>query len=157
MTAVPETFGMRLRRLPTGIGGAVFWLAIWSGILWLVRQAPSMSSPVLGWMQTIVAVAMFGLAVPLTLKIVRQRFLWSLRSKLILTYLLIGLAPVLLFLTLVLISTYLAVGQFSIHLADTRMQQHLDEIGLDNASRVSRIAQIMRQLAEHPPPTLRRR
>ena len=155
MTAVPETFGMRLRRLPTGIGGAVFWLAIWSGILWLVRQAPSMSSPVLGWMQTIVAVAMFGLAVPLTLKIVRQRFLWSLRSKLILTYLLIGLAPVLLFLTLVSVSTYLAVGQFSIHLADTRMQQHLDEIGLDNASRVSRIAQIMRQLAEHPPPTLR--
>src|SRR5438874_5440747 len=148
LAAVPETAGqtpwLRLRRLPTGVAGAVFWLALWFGLLWLVRQVPRVGSPLLGWMQIVVGIALIALAVPLAWKIMQQRFLWSLRSKLVLTYLLIGLAPVVLFLTLVVISAYLAAGQFSIHLADTRMQQHLDEIGLDNAAHVSRIAHILR-------------
>jgi len=151
MTAVPEAVSLRLRKIPTGVAGAVFWLAVWSGVLWLVRHVPNAHSPLLTWMQIIVGVALFALALPLALKIVRQRFLWSLRSKLVLTYLLIGLAPVLLFLTLVVISAYLAAGQFSIHLADTRMQQHLDEIGLENAARISRIAQIMRLTRDQVP------
>ena len=44
--------------------------------------------------------------------------LWSLRNKLVLTYLLIGLAPVVLFVTLVSVMAYIAAGQFAIHLAD---------------------------------------
>jgi len=156
MAAAPETaVGLGLRRIPTGIAGGVFWLAVWSGVLWLIRHVPSVESPVLGWMQIVVGIALIALAVPLAWKIVQQRFLWSLRSKLVLTYLLIGLAPVLLFLTLVAISTYLAAGQFSIHLAETRMQQHLDEIGLENAGHAARIAQMLREAGQegtaHPP------
>ena len=29
------------RRPPTGIAGAVFWLALWFGLLWLLRQTPA--------------------------------------------------------------------------------------------------------------------
>ncbi|HEX3571227.1 MAG TPA: SpoIIE family protein phosphatase [Acidobacteriaceae bacterium] len=157
MAAVPETASpLRLRRIPTGVAGAVFWLTVWFGLLWLVRQVPRAGSPVLAWMQVGVGLALIALAVPLAWKIIQQRFLWSLRSKLVLTYLLIGLAPVVLFLTLAVISAYLTAGQFSIHLADTRMQQHLDEIGLENAVRVSRIAPMIRAqtkgLAAPPPP-----
>jgi phosphoserine phosphatase RsbU/P len=145
MAAVPEAApALRLRRLPTGVAGAVFWLALWFGVLWLVRQVPRAGAPLLGWMQVVVGIALIGLAVPLAWRVIQQRLLWSLRSKLVLTYLLIGLAPVVLFLTLVLISAYLAAGQFSIHLADTRMQQHLDGIGVENAAHVSRIAHLMR-------------
>ena len=46
--------------------------------------------------------------------------LWSLRNKLVITYLLIGLAPVVLFVTLVSVMAYVAAGQFSIHLVDSR-------------------------------------
>ena len=79
-----------------------------------------------------------------------SHLLWSLRNKLILTYLLIGLAPVVLFLTLAAISAYIAAGQFSIHLADTRMHQQLDEIGVDNSARASRQARMMRDRAGQP-------
>ena len=65
--------------------------------------------------------------------------LWSLRNKLVLTYLLIGLAPVVLFVTLVLISAYIAAGQFAIHLADTRMQSQLDWLSAENANREDRV------------------
>jgi len=127
MAAVPEaSSGLRLRRIPTGVAGAVFWLALWFGVLWLVRVVPHGASPLLGWMQIVVGLTLIGFAVQLDWRLIQQRLLWSLRSKLVLTYLLIGLAPVLLFLILVGISAYLAAGQFSIHLADTRMQQHLD-------------------------------
>jgi sigma-B regulation protein RsbU (phosphoserine phosphatase) len=136
------------------VAGAVFWLALWFGVLWLVRVVPHGNSPILGWMQIVVGVALIGFAVPLGWRLVQQRLLWSLRSKLVLTYLLIGLAPVLLFLTLVGISAYLAAGQFSIHLADTRMQQHLDEIGMENAGHASRMARIIRDSGNIrlPPP-----
>ena len=156
MAAVPEaSSGLRLRRIPTGVAGAVFWLALWFGVLWLVRATPHGASPLLGWMQIVVGLTLIGFAVPLAWRLIQQRLLWSLRSKLVLTYLLIGLAPVLLFLILVGISAYLAAGQFSIHLADTRMQQHLDEIGMENAGHTARIASIIRQTGNTstlPPP-----
>ena len=146
MAAVPEAAStLRLRRIPTGVAGAVFWLSLWFGVLWLVRAVPHGTSPLLGWMQIVVGVALIGFAVPLAWRLVQQRLLWSLRSKLVMTYLLIGLAPVLLFLILVGISAYLAAGQFSIHLADSRVQQHLDEIGMENAAQAMRLAQIVRE------------
>jgi phosphoserine phosphatase RsbU/P len=138
------------RRPPTGIAGAVFWLALWFGLLWLLRQSPSVTTPLLGWMQILVGLAMIGLAVPLSWRLIHKHLLWSLRNKLILTYLLIGLAPVVLFLTLVIISSYIAAGQFSVHLADNRIRRQLDEIGVDDSARASRIARALRDSAQHP-------
>ena len=138
------------RRPPTGIAGAVFWLALWFGLLWLLRQVPSLGNSLLGWMQILVGVALIGLAVPLAWRLIQKHLLWSLRNKLILTYVLIGVAPVVLFVTLAAISAYIAAGQFSIHLADTRMRQQLDQIGTDNSARASRIARMMRDRAEAP-------
>ncbi len=150
-SGVPETGPQRWkRRLPTGIAGAVFWLALWFGLLWLLRQSPSVTNPLLGWMQIFVGIALIGLAVPLAWRLIRKHLLWSLRNKLILTYILIGLAPVVLFLTLVLISAYIAAGQFSVHLADNRIRQQLDEIGVDDSARASRIARALRDSAQHP-------
>jgi sigma-B regulation protein RsbU (phosphoserine phosphatase) len=137
------------RRPPTGVAGAVFWLALWFGLLWLLRQVPGVGNTLLSAMQVLVGVALAGLAVPLAWRIVNRHFLWSLRNKLILTYLLIGLAPVVLFVTLAMVSAYIAAGQFSIHLADTRIRQQLDEMGTDNSAHASRLANILR---ESPPP-----
>jgi sigma-B regulation protein RsbU (phosphoserine phosphatase) len=131
------------------VAGAVFWLALGFGLLWLLRLAPS-GGTLLGWMQLLVGLALFSLAVPLAWRLVQKHLLWSLRNKLILTYLLIGLAPVVLFLTLAAISAYIAAGQFSIHLADSRMHQQLDALGADNSARASRQARMMRDRAEQP-------
>jgi sigma-B regulation protein RsbU (phosphoserine phosphatase) len=143
------------RRPPTGIAGAAFWLALWAGLLWLVRQVPGAGGPLLAWMQLLVGLALLALAVPLAWKLIRTRLLWSLRSKLILTYLLIGLAPVVLFMTLVAIFAYIAAGQFSIHLADTRMRQEVTQMGEENATRASRLGRLLTLREEGalgPPP-----
>ena len=138
------------RRPPTGVAGAVFWLALGFGLIWLLRLAPSRGSTLLGWMQLLAGLALFSLAVPLAWRLLHQHLLWSLRNKLILTYLLIGLAPVVLFLTLAAISAYIAAGQFSIHLADSRMHQQLDTLGAMSSSRASGIARMIRDRAEQP-------
>src|ERR1035441_492762 len=136
------------RRPPTGVAGAVFWLALWFGLLWLLRQVPATSGALIGWMQALVGLALIGLAVPLTWRLIQKHLLWSLRSKLILTYLLIGLAPVVLFVTWATIFAYIAAGQFSIHLADTRMRQELDQLGVNNAVRAGMTARFLRARQE---------
>lgn len=145
------------RRPPTGIAGATFWLALWFGLLWLLRQVPGVGGTLLSWMQVLVGVALIGLAVPLAWRLIHKHLLWSLRNKLILTYLLIGLAPVVLFVTLVTISSYVAAGQFSIHLADSRMREELDQIGEENSARAERMARMMRERedGQGPPPPRR--
>src|SRR6202012_2155387 len=130
---------------PTGVAGATFWIALWFGLLWLLRRIPGVDGTVMGWMQTLVGVALIGLAVPLAWRLIYKHLLWSLRNKLILTYLLIGLAPVVLFVTLVTISSYVAAGQFSIHLADTRLQTELNQMSTENAHRADFIAHNLEQ------------
>jgi sigma-B regulation protein RsbU (phosphoserine phosphatase) len=131
------------RRPPTGIAGAVFWLALWFGLLWLVRGVPGGGSVFFAWMQVLVGLSLIALAVPLTWQLARRHLLWSLRSKLVLTYLLIGLAPVVLVVTLVAISAYVAAGQFSVHLADTRLRQEISEMAAENGARTARLAHML--------------
>lgn len=94
-------------------------------------------------MEVFAGLALVLVAIPLSLQIVRRRMLWSLRNKLVLTYLLIGLAPVVLFVTLVMVSAYVAAGQFAIHLVDSRLQTELGQMAGANEHRAELIAQVL--------------
>ncbi|HEY2038167.1 MAG TPA: SpoIIE family protein phosphatase [Edaphobacter sp.] len=124
------------RKIPTGLPGAFFWLAVWFALLFALRMIPGSVGSFFTVIQILVGIALAATGIPLTVRIVRQRMLWSLRNKLVVTYLLIGMAPVVLFVTLVLISAYVAAGQFAIHLVDSRLQEELAQISNDNAHRV---------------------
>ncbi len=91
-------------------------------------------------LQIMVAIVLVLVAMPLAWTWVRTRLLWSVRSKLLLTYALVGLAPVVLLATLVMVSAYVAAGQFAIHLVDTRIQQELDAMSAQTAFRVGELA-----------------
>ncbi len=112
---------------------ASFWLAAVFVTLWLTPRWPGHWGT-LGWLLEIFT----GLALVVVLvlwlaRVVQRRMLWSLRNKLILTYLLLGVLPIALLLTLVGISTYIAAGQFAIHLADSRLRAELNRMAQDNA------------------------
>ena len=115
-----------------GLAGAAQWLTLAFLLLWLLRLLHGWPGAFFGVLQWMVALTLLGLAIPLLVRLVQRRMLWSLSNRLILTYLLIGLAPFVLFLTLVLISAYIAAGQFSIHLASTRLQAELNQMAVDN-------------------------
>lgn len=118
--------------LPTGLVGAVFWLALWFCVLLFLRQISGGWGTFFSVMQIFAGLALVAVALPLAWQLVRKHMLWSLRNKLVLTYLLIGLAPVVLFVTLVSISAYIAAGQFAIHLADSRLEAELSQMSVDN-------------------------
>jgi sigma-B regulation protein RsbU (phosphoserine phosphatase) len=129
-------------RPPSGLAGAAFWLACWFCLLLLLRMIPGSWGNFFSVIQVLVGIALASVAIPLGVRIVRRKMLWSLRNKLVVTYLLIGLAPVILFVTLVLISGYVAAGQFSIHLADSRIQEELAQMANENGHRIGRTAEI---------------
>ncbi len=73
----------------------------------------------------------------------RNGLLWRLRNKLVLTYLLIGLAPVALFFTLVFLSSYVAFGQFAVHLVSSRLQMQSSVLGQSNMTLARYAAAVM--------------
>ncbi len=132
------------RRTPhDGLAGAAIWLTIAFFLSWLLSLIPGAIGTFFGVLRVLIVVALCIVAIPLLLRFIRDRMLWSLRNKLILTYLLIGLAPVVLGLTLVTISAYIAAGQFAIHLADTRVQAELDQMSAENGGLVARYAPLL--------------
>jgi phosphoserine phosphatase RsbU/P len=140
---ISQTLSRLLRRLPKGLAGASLWLAVWFCLLFALRQLPGWPGTFFRILQIFVGMALVAVGLPALWLLVRQRMLWSLRNKLVLTYLLIGLAPVVLFVTLVLISGYIAAGQFAIHLADSRLQAELTLMSGENRHRAEHIAQML--------------
>jgi sigma-B regulation protein RsbU (phosphoserine phosphatase) len=134
-------------RLPTGLAGAAFWIALWFCLLMILRLLPGPLGTFFAVLQIFAGVALIAVGIPLLWQVVRRHMLWSLRNKLVLTYLLIGLAPVVLFVTLVLVSGYIAAGQFAIHLADSRLQAELNQMSGENGHRAEQLA---RRLDGHP-------
>ena len=95
-----------------------------------------------------------AVAVPFLWKLVRTHMLWSLRNKLVLTYLLIGLAPVVLFVTLVSVLAYVAAGQFAIHLVDSRIQTELNQMTNETAHRTDLVTQVLNERPNDSPEQL---
>jgi len=108
-----------------------------------LRLIPGAIGTFFSLIQVLVGIALAATAIPLLVRLIRRKMLWSLRNKLVLTYLLIGLAPVVLFVTLVLVSAYIAAGQFAIHLADSRLQEELSQMSSDNGHRIQPIERLM--------------
>jgi sigma-B regulation protein RsbU (phosphoserine phosphatase) len=131
----PRVLALLRERLPTGLAGAAFWLGLWFCSLFVRHLYSGGFRTFLGTVQFFVGIALVSVAIPLTWQLVRKHLLWSLRNKLVLTYLLIGLAPVVLFLTLVGVLAYVAAGQFAIHLTDSRLQAELIQMRNESGHR----------------------
>ncbi len=140
-TTLRATLLSWLRRTPhNGLAGAAIWLSVAFFLSEGLSFVPGALGTLFRVLQVFIVIALVVVAIPLLVRFIRNRMLWSLRNKLILTYLLVGLAPVVLGITLVTISTYIAAGQFAIHLADTRAQAELEQMSADNAGLIARVA-----------------
>jgi phosphoserine phosphatase RsbU/P len=58
--------------------------------------------------------------------------LWKVRNRLIVTYLLMGLAPVVLFVTLATVAAYVFSGQFATYAATSELESALGRLGAEN-------------------------
>lgn len=131
----------RLRRgAPTGfVARAAFWLLPFT----VVFFALSWLHGALGSLFTIVAfLAFIALAIcsfVLLYRWLSSRLLWRVRNRLIVTYLLMGLAPLVLFATLSTIASYIFSGQFATYAATAQLADELERLSSENAAHATHI------------------
>src|ERR1700691_575365 len=99
----------------------VAWAALYAltldlllfAVQWLTRRAsPSTSESLQGWVIFLSALTIVLLAIA-GFRWVRTQLLWRLRNRLIVTYVFIGVIPIVLLVMISLISLYLFAGQFA--------------------------------------------
>jgi len=126
-----------------------FWLLIVYLVLGVGRLLPN------GGGQTIAGLSFFALcglivcSVPLFWRWVIRRMMWRVSNRLVVTYLLIGLTPVVLFVTLALVAAYIFSGQFATFAATSEINRELAQIAAENRAFSVHIA---KEIKENPRP-----
>jgi phosphoserine phosphatase RsbU/P len=89
------------------------------------------------------SVLAYGVAIPCGLwaagRWVKDALLWRLRNRLVVTYLFIGAAPILLLVSLALISAYFLAGQFAAYLVTSDLHAELMHLSFENRSLAAHI------------------
>jgi sigma-B regulation protein RsbU (phosphoserine phosphatase) len=129
--------------------GFVHRSAFWLFVGYLVLSLPGWLPGTLGkFFSDLAALDFFLLlilCVPLLWRFIFLRLLWKVRNRLIVTYLLMGLTPVVLFVTLALILLYVFSGQFAIFAAMGVVHDELEHIGAVNGALTMHIAHVLNQ------------
>ncbi|HEX4019531.1 MAG TPA: SpoIIE family protein phosphatase [Acidobacteriaceae bacterium] len=137
-----EQFFHLLHRKPPAsrLGNSVFWLFALTVGLYVLAWLPGGVGEVFRSLGSLTLLAgVFG-AIPLVVRWLRWRMLWKLRNRLLVTYLLIGLAPVVLFGTLAAIAAYVCSGQFANFAATAEINTQLAELATRNQAFDNQIA-----------------
>jgi sigma-B regulation protein RsbU (phosphoserine phosphatase) len=92
---------------------------------WLMqRLSPAISDSLTGWVTFLSAAASVLFAIA-AFRWLRSKLLWRLRNRLIVTYMFIGVIPVLLMVAISLITLYLLAGQFASFVVTSDIATHL--------------------------------
>ncbi|GAC1644255.1 MAG: hypothetical protein NVS9B15_01220 [Acidobacteriaceae bacterium] len=129
---------VRRRMLPLSPVGRFFWRVLAVAFVLSLLTKITGTSGLIGGFVAVCSALSYVVAVPVGMYILSRWLLtgvlWRLRNRLIVTYLFIGGAPLLLVLTLALISAYFMSGQFAAFLATSDLHARLQEIAVENKS-----------------------
>jgi sigma-B regulation protein RsbU (phosphoserine phosphatase) len=103
-------------------------LVIWSVSL---LAKPGGSAGLIGWVRFLASVTI-SLGIVLGLRWLRRKLMWRLRNRLIVTYVFIGVIPVILLLTIGVITAYLFAWQFATYVASSDLQNEVTTLGALN-------------------------
>ncbi len=140
MIELPNPTQMRLalsRMLrPTSKLGKI---TLWFGGLALLLQAWKLIAPAFGgrmlsgWATFITYVFVCCLLIR-SMRWVRKELMWRLRNRLIVTYVFIGVIPIVLLVSMVLLAGYLFAGQFATYIALTDLDTELQHLTAANTA-----------------------
>ncbi|HEX4007409.1 MAG TPA: SpoIIE family protein phosphatase [Acidobacteriaceae bacterium] len=132
----------RIRREPpTGFAHrTAFWLFIVYFVFALLGWLPGDTGVGFHDFATLDFYILVIFCVPLLWRYVFGRLLWKVRNRLIVTYVLMGLTPVVLFVTLAALLLYVFSGQFAIFAATSVINDELAHIAAQNNSFAMHIA-----------------
>ncbi len=128
------------------LGKTTLWFAYLAAALEVLRLI-FRSAPggfLSGW-ATFISLVFITCALLLGLRWIRQKFMWRLRNRLIVTYVFIGVIPVLLLLVMVFVAGYLFAGQFATYVATSDLQSELQHLHATNRSLAAQFRALARQ------------
>jgi sigma-B regulation protein RsbU (phosphoserine phosphatase) len=124
-----------------------FWLFLAYLVFLVAQLLPGAPGAVLHAFSDITLLLLFAFCIPLFSRWLMGYVLWKVRNRLIVTYLLMGLAPVVLFVTLALILLYVFSGQFAIFAANDVIEIERAHIASESRALALHAAHIL----EHDP------
>jgi phosphoserine phosphatase RsbU/P len=135
----------RIRRdAPTGVSHrGAFWLFLAYFALSIPAWLPGTAGLVFRELASLDFFLLILFCIPLLWRYVFGRLLWKVRNRLIVTYLLMGLTPVVLFVTLALLLLYVFSGQFAIFAASSVVGEELTHIASKNSTFAMHIAHLL--------------
>jgi phosphoserine phosphatase RsbU/P len=141
----------RLDRVPPQgkLHRTAFWLLVIYLVLGLGRLLPGGGGETIAALSFLVLCALIVCCIPLFWRWVVRRLMWKVSNRLVVTYLLIGLTPVVLFVTLALVAAYVFSGQFATFAASAEINRELAHVAAENRAFSVHIA---RELKENPKP-----
>ena len=135
----------RLFRPKSKLGKTTLWfgyLALALQILrLLLRSKPGQF--VSGW-ASFLTFLFIGFALLMGLRWLRQKLLWRLRNRLIVTYVFIGVVPLLLLAGMAFLAGYLFAGQFATYVASSHLQSELQHLDGTNRSMAKQFGALAR-------------
>ncbi len=128
----------RLARVTAYFAGLdLLLLVIWSVTL---LGKPGGSASLAGWVRFL-AYLTTALVFVLGLRWLRRKLMWRLRNRLIVTYVFIGVIPVILLLCIGLITAYLFAWQFATYVASSDLRSELTTLGALNHRMALQVAE----------------
>jgi hypothetical protein len=123
----------RILRPSTKLGRTTLWLGglsvLFIVLCWITGSAAG--SKLSGW-ATFVTVVFAFCALGLTFRWATRHLMWRLRHRLIVTYIFIGVIPIVLLLLMAGIGSYLLAGQFATYIAISNLQSELQHLEAAN-------------------------
>src|SRR5664279_795316 len=122
----------------TKLGKSTLWfgyLALGLNVLRAMFRTPS-GTMLSGWATFLSLVFLVG-AFAMGFRWLRQKLMWRLRNRLIVTFVFIGVIPVILLLGMALLASYLFAGQFATYVAMSDLQSELQHLEATNRSLVT--------------------
>lgn len=109
----------------------VITFVVWM-LLWALEYLPGALGEVFSVARFFALLVLFVSGAVWLVRWFRRSLLWRLRNRLVVTYLLVGLAPIVLLTTLFGLISYLLAGQFAIFAAGDELNRHLNVMGSEN-------------------------
>jgi phosphoserine phosphatase RsbU/P len=138
----------RLRRVlrpKTKLGKTTLWfggLALLLELLRLITRSPS-GTMLSGW-TSFVLYLFIVCGFLMGLRWVRRRLMWRLRNRLIVTYVFIGVIPIILVMAMALVAMYLLGGQFATYVASADLQSQLQHLESANTALAGQLRNLAR-------------
>ena len=97
-----------------------------------------------GWATFLVFTSSLPARFLMGLRWVRRQLMWRLRNRLIVTYVFIGVIPIILLVDMGLLAGYLFAGQFATYVASADLQSELQHLESANSSLAAQLRSMVR-------------